>query len=406
MSLYLGPTVERWTPKNWADVESAAANGLLDETHWVELKKALPPADRPGSRELAKDLASLACEGGLLVIGVEDAGGKAGEVVGTSLAGLQDRIDQVAGRGIHPPLVVRSIPVPHPTTDGHGCLLVVLDSSADGPHMVDERYWGRGDNGKRTLSDLEVRRRWAENQDRRDVFTERFRAMRDQAPIGGPGVLHVLFRPRASRRGALAAQVDRAHELFYDLARDLTGDADGWTIGRLDHVRRVLHGTELSNFDASNVRDANLNRDASAIEANLITVRIEDDGTFFFSCSRLVYVVEGAGGERRRQLSTRGILALTARVTHMASRLGDRAGYAGSWDTGVSLSGLEGSAAAPTSTGRLAGLYGATYPEDDYLGQTTTTAAELDSDPDGVVDRLLRPAFRVLGVERHVDATS
>jgi hypothetical protein len=38
----------------------------------------------------------------------------------------------------------------------------------------------------------------------------------------------------------------------------------------------------------------------------------------------------------------------------MAGRLGDRAGYAGSWDTGVSLSGLKRSAAAPTDTGRLA----------------------------------------------------
>ncbi|TQN40823.1 hypothetical protein FHU33_0173 [Blastococcus colisei] len=403
MSLYMGPTVERWTPASWGDVESAAAAGLLDETHWVELKKAVPADSKAANRELAKDLASLACDGGLLVIGIEDDSGKAGAVVGTSLAGLQDRIDQVAGAGIDPPLVVRSIPLPHPSMDGHGCLLIVLDASADGPHMVEGSYWGRGDTGKRPLIDLEVRRRLAENEQRRNAFEDRFAAARHQAPLGGPGVLHVLFRPRAGRRGALAAEVDSPRNLFHDLTVELPLDPDGWTIGELDQVRRVLHGAELSNFEVPRDRAANLKDAASQIEAHLRSARIEDDGTLFYSCSRLTYGAGQGGATPQPLMSTRGVLALTEWLTIMAGRLGDRAGYAGSWDIGLALAGLEGHSAAPANSGRLTGLYRATYPEDEYLGLTTTTATELNSNPQRVVDRLLRPAFRILGVEQQID---
>lgn len=403
MSLYLGPTVERWTPASWADVESAATAGLLDETHWVELKEAIPAASKPANLELAKDLASLACDGGLLVIGIADDGGKAGAVVGTPLAGLQDRIDQVARTRIHPPLVVRSIPLAHPSLEEHGCLLVVLDASAEGPHMVDGRYWGRSDTGKRTLTDLEVRRRLTENEQRRDAFADQFAVTRGQAAIGGPGVLHILFRPRAGRRGALAAEVDYPRHLLHDLSVDVPRDPDGWAIGDLDQVRRVLHGAELSNVDVDSARRANLQESAWQIEANFMSVKIEDDGSLFFACSKLTHETNQSGSAPYPVVSTRGVLALTGQLTVMAGRLGDRAGYAGSWDVGVALSGLEGRSVAPANSGRLTGLWGATYPDDEYLALTTTTATELTDSPHLVVDRLLRPAFRIFGVEQQID---
>jgi hypothetical protein len=37
---YLGPDRGRWGPTAWAD--ATAAGGLLDESHWVDLKQQLP----------------------------------------------------------------------------------------------------------------------------------------------------------------------------------------------------------------------------------------------------------------------------------------------------------------------------------------------------------------------------
>jgi hypothetical protein len=90
---YLGPDKGRWTPATWADVVEAAAGGLIDETHWVDLKQELPAGKATANTDLAKDLASLAVDGGLLVIGVEDHNSHAGKVCGVELAKLADRVD-------------------------------------------------------------------------------------------------------------------------------------------------------------------------------------------------------------------------------------------------------------------------------------------------------------------------
>ncbi len=108
ISAYLGQDKGRWAPADWSGVVDAAAGGLLDESHWIELKRELPSANRATNTELAKDLASLAVDGGLLVIGIEDHDSRAGNVCGVALAGLSDRVDQVARDKVRPSLEVRS----------------------------------------------------------------------------------------------------------------------------------------------------------------------------------------------------------------------------------------------------------------------------------------------------------
>jgi hypothetical protein len=53
VSLYLGPTREGWAPQDWQDVESAAAASLLDEQRWLELKQAIPAANKGANRDMA-----------------------------------------------------------------------------------------------------------------------------------------------------------------------------------------------------------------------------------------------------------------------------------------------------------------------------------------------------------------
>lgn len=105
-SFYLGPRKPRFRAESWDDVVAAATAGVLDETHWVELKQAVPAANKPANLELARDMASLSVDGGVLIVGIADARGAAGDVVGTDLAGLQSRIAQVASGRISPPLPV------------------------------------------------------------------------------------------------------------------------------------------------------------------------------------------------------------------------------------------------------------------------------------------------------------
>ncbi len=57
-SAYLGPEKGRWIPNAWSDVVEAAAGGLLDESHWVDLKQELPAGKRTHNTELAPMLVS------------------------------------------------------------------------------------------------------------------------------------------------------------------------------------------------------------------------------------------------------------------------------------------------------------------------------------------------------------
>jgi hypothetical protein len=60
-----------WPPRTEAALEGASRAGLLTETHHLDIKKELPTGDA-ANKELARDLASLSIDGGLLIIGVDE----------------------------------------------------------------------------------------------------------------------------------------------------------------------------------------------------------------------------------------------------------------------------------------------------------------------------------------------
>jgi hypothetical protein len=67
-SFYVGPTRPAVQIDTWGDLVAAADAGVLQETQWVECKTNVPKG-KNANLELARDLASLSVEGGLLVVG-------------------------------------------------------------------------------------------------------------------------------------------------------------------------------------------------------------------------------------------------------------------------------------------------------------------------------------------------
>ncbi len=153
-SFYAGPERPLLRIDAWEDLVAAVQAGALTETQWVELKAAPPAAASKANLELARDLASLSVDGGVLLIGVRDPGGTAQDLVGSDdpLDALKGRVDQVAGSTrIQPPLHLQLTAVRHPDDATRHVLLVAVPASPEAPHMVDERYWGRSATGKRPL---------------------------------------------------------------------------------------------------------------------------------------------------------------------------------------------------------------------------------------------------------------
>lgn len=80
-----------WRPTTLTEVETAISNGLLDENHFLDLKRELRTGNS-ANKEIAKDIAAFAIDGGLLLIGVDE--GPPVTVTPVSLNGLAERVSK------------------------------------------------------------------------------------------------------------------------------------------------------------------------------------------------------------------------------------------------------------------------------------------------------------------------
>jgi hypothetical protein len=147
-----------WLPDSEENLGELLRQGLLTERHTLDFKRELEPG-KGANKELARDLAQLAIDGGALLIGVDDNDKTVPpQLTPVELDGLKERIDQVARSLIDQPLHVRIHSFVAAGQPGRGYLLVVVPPSPSAPHQVDGRYYGRGDTTWHVLSDAEVQR--------------------------------------------------------------------------------------------------------------------------------------------------------------------------------------------------------------------------------------------------------
>ena len=175
---------ERWIPTTEDELRTALTGRVLVEGHFVDFKSLIAAGDK-ANFGLAIDLASFAVDGGVILIGVDEATDPATPAP-VALAGLKERVDQVGRSRVDPPLLVTCNEIAA-TAPGMGYLLIVVPASPMAPHMVDSIYRGRGDTTNIRLSDAEVRR--IRDERRQGEFDIRaiLRAEVERDPISGDG---------------------------------------------------------------------------------------------------------------------------------------------------------------------------------------------------------------------------
>ena len=383
----------------------AAAGGLLDESHWVDLKRELPAGKAKSNTELAQDLASLAVDGGMLVIGVEDHNSHAGAVCGVELAKLADRVDQIARDKVRPQLTVRSTEVPDPDRPDWGCLLVHVPPSADAPHMVDYVYYGRGDRANTRLADEQVR---AVLDDRArshaDVLAE-LRRMADDDPMPTDarrlGHLYLLAQPDYAGDEALVELLTSADAGRFIQESIAAVVRERGTAGFEPDVRNLsgptprAEGLALTSYHPE---------DGPRYEQSLVELVVREDGGIRLFCGRGVDEFQRAGTlpseEPPRAVIAVLLLGLTHAVVALAGRLADEhAGYQGRWRLGVRMDRLRGAVPLDLLQGNvLGGRRGNPYSRGEYERVTTASTEELVVAPEVVTERLVAPLLRGLGV--------
>lgn len=397
---YLGPAVGKIPLSTWGQVIEAAKGGLLSENQWCELKKGIAPPGKDANTELARDLAALSLQGGVLIFGVSD---KTYEVVGCDISGLEDRISAVAAMTVHPPLSpVVYPPIAHPGDDDRHVLVVEVPVSPLAPHMADGRYWGRSSNGKRELSDADVRAAMAERQRDEATFQTRLLAMPDDDPLAqsieghptGNGHIYLLAEPCAPVYGR-----GEDFSLQNVVVSFFAGQDHPGTLTSLRNTR----GDSLGVAVASSGVGSSIERKWEDHQAYLVC-HDEDSSLHFTSGGGTMWRDRGFGhnesiqevvGHRAVTQSARQFLRLVEEVSlrHW--------GYLGPWRVGIHVTNLRGKSVL------LLGypFSDKGFPRDSYTAKITTTPASWTGGPDAEASRLLLGFLRAVGVD-HLDLDS
>jgi hypothetical protein len=393
-------------PHDEDELRAAFFDGRLDESAWCELKRELPPKSKPANLELARDLASLAVDGGSLYIGVDEKAPGGDPLRPQLLGGLRERVDQVARSRVNPPLFVESHEIPAAGRPGYGYLEITVRASADAPHQVEGIYFGRSDTGKCRLSDEQVERLMRERERHQRGAEAALRALIAADPYQGDVQAHPHLFAVASpgvRRAEMCRVLTTADQGFRPLLSLVTGvinnvitplygsmsHAPGGVVSGSMYPQRIVGGVALKSLSAQSSGDEERHRE----------LRVDEDGDLGLYHSCVGWDVAPFNGLQRKELSglkiavsLRELLAVAAAVSHSICT-------PGSWYIGVALTGIRGYRHRVNDWPD----YGPPCTEDAYLRVERFNLTAIERTPGDVADKLLGRLLRGLQADADED---
>lgn len=400
--------IDRWLPTTEADLDSALADGRLDEGPHLDLKREIE-AGRAANVELGRDLAMFANDGGVLIVGVAEPTAGRFELSPVLLAGLPERIAQVAASRLQPPLYV-GISTISSADPERGYVVVAVPASAAAPHMTDDRYWGRTGGTREPLSDAQVRAVIERRQSAtRPILSELDEDVaRDPIPetLRSHAHLHVVARPRFGGEDLVLREVERAGNWSRWLHTELlefTPDPPfgAWSPDLKNQAGEVghrAHGAALHSHYMQQDRSASgllaapeqLVRD----EDDLLDLEVDEDGALHLYCGRGSDTYRGSG----QVVIPEVVAGLVLRVVQVAARITQLTGFVGTWDFAMAVTGLRG--ATPYTQGWDAGP---AYSRDEYRRAASADTPHLMSNPREVAHQLVGGLLRGLGQDGGLD---
>jgi hypothetical protein len=350
-----------WIPRSVDELESAVESELVSDSHHLDFKAFTQAGKIPDTA--AKCTASLAVDGGVLIIGVgEDKKARRFLLEPKPLVGVRDALDSMIANRVTPSLGVTVDELKR--ADGTGYLVVLVPASARAPHMVGGRYFSRTDTAAHQSSDDEVRRLWLRHVDRRSDRDSILKAEVAREPV-----------PLELRRGArlfvVAQPVSADPRLLLDVCEGR--DLRRWLMratnlpvfsqqrtyaphmGATQEVHRRSRGVARSSHHLES--DRTVVGDLLSPE-DCVDLEIWEDGGI-----RLYY--ERASGVLRKvdYLLLSGITGEVSGVIELAREISTLASFRGSWSFGVALRGLK---SLPAHSTAISGEQFWKYSDDSY----------------------------------------
>lgn len=120
-----------WPPTTEPALSAAATNGVLTETHTLDIKQELPQGPS-GTRGIAKDIAAFSLDGGTIVIGVDETTSPP-SLTPVPLDGLAERIEQIAATAVDEPALITTTVIESQRNPALGYVLVSVPASPRAP---------------------------------------------------------------------------------------------------------------------------------------------------------------------------------------------------------------------------------------------------------------------------------
>lgn len=439
-SIYLSADQPRWDPRTEADLQAAIDEGLIEESHYLDLKEKTP-SRKGDNKETARDLASFAIDGGTLIIGIgEDKENRRFFLAPQPLKGQAEKIEQTARFNTDPPLSVITQEIPaepgasggdaddDTSADGAedqaaeqapavGYLVVHVPASPVAPHMVDGRYYGRGDKTKHTLPDPEVvrlhERRRAADRDALDLL----QAEIDEDPIPAEmrtqAHLFLVAQPLAGRDDMLLDLLSGPtwNLQLADFLLQANTPELGSVIGRFDISPSLLeagHGFRRGRGAARatpNIGEGRIFRPTSDYSPeDAVELRVHEDGGLRVFLSRFSDAARN-DPDAEQQILDPAAVSYTRRFLALVLAAAEHAGYVGNWALAFGATGLRGGRAVPNPRSGGFGFESRSrYDQDDYRAATAVTWAELNQKPGDITRRLVGALLRALDTEARYTA--
>ena len=377
------------------ELQRLALNGLLEETHWLDLKRELGSGNA-ANKDLAKDIAAFALDGGTILIGVDEDTSPPG-LWPVPIHGLAERMEQIARMRVDEAVQIRTTAINSTSDPTLGYVVVHVPQSVRAPHMVDGRYYGRGDKTNRMLPNAEVVRLLDRRlADRRDLRADA-RAIRTDLVGGDQRLLVVVAEPVGAREDMLVALSESStwQETVLQLvhsATDAQNQTYAPTLAQASGFARRPGGVALTTGMYDGQRFSGNDHAAEIV---------------FTESGRLVLASE-------RAVTTRSfpnvfpaqpdvtvifealIVGHISMLARLAAAVSHQWGYTGSWRFALSMNGLNDSVSW-TLADQHFGDGGPIYTENIYERATEASLDDLDDDPGQVAADLTAPLLRSLG---------
>lgn len=402
MTLQTGSGMPRWSPRNEGELRDALAAGLVVENHYLEFK-ALLETGSSANRELARDVAQFATDGGILIIGVSEVDGRL-QATPVQLAGLPERIEQIALTAIDPPLYLRTEVIPS-VEAGRGYVIVHVPVSPRAPHMVQNVYFGRGDKTKIRLSDAEVTRLHAQLQLREEAGAQLLDELiaRDPIPQEGREQAH-FFAVASPVRPTLEMALPLVHGPdWMSRFRELVNA--GLTVETNSGVR-ISSELQLADQparrpDGAAFASLNLETDRTLRSGmryghpeDIVEVELSEDGQLRLFTGRF----SDAGSDGRQQILDSLAVEYTRQLLAMTLHVGLETGYRGLWILGVAATGIEGLAVHdPRRWNTRVRPQAWAVGGGEFRNSLITTTEEIEQAPGRLTYRLVGRLLRALG---------